>query len=47
MEMCFLMVEKAPFEFCYDRYTWPVFGLVRSLLLVSSSKFRLKMVLKS
>ena len=26
MEVCFLMVEKAPFGVCYDCYTWAVRG---------------------
>ena len=29
MEMCFLMVEKAPFGFCYDRFTWAAVAVPR------------------
>ena len=29
MEVCFLMVEKALFGVCYDRYTSAVFGKIQ------------------
>ena len=39
MEVCFLMVEKAPFGVCYDCYTSAVFGEAdNNSMLISTNK---------